>query len=197
MKSVIKYSVAFLAMSTVFATAGAGQELDVEVGIDAGGRLAVAPFDFGTTILDPVDPGNPFGLQGFAGENPGWAAEGAPEGLNALEDGSNIAIEILSLSSALRMFDPDAGLAEIHAGEQWVAGGPEFDAHPLWLIDNSDPAFNPNQGDWPCTFRLVDLGTTGYQPSEVYTLNFGIPEPGTALLLIPGMLLYSLRRRSN
>lgn len=194
MKSWTQYTVTLLTMMTLSARM-AHAELDVEVGVDGAGRLAFPPFDFGTVILEPVDPGNPLGLQGYAGDDPGWAAEGAPEGLGALADGSNIAVEILSLSPALRMFDPDAGLAELLPGSQWVVGGPEFDAHPLWLIDTADPAFDPDQSVWLGTFRLIDLGTTGYLPSEQMTFAFGIPEPATIGLALPLFAALSRRRR--
>lgn len=194
MNSLLRYTSAYLAYLAFAATAVQAHESDVEVGVDDVGRLAYPAFDFGTVILAPVDPGNPLGLQGYAGDDPGWAADGAPEGLNALGLGSNIAVEILSLSPALRMFDPDAGLAELYAGMQWIIGGPEFDAHPLWFIDSDDPAFDPGQAVWLGTFRLVDLGTTGYLPSEPMSFAFGIPEPGAFCLALP-LFVMTLRRR--
>lgn len=174
--------------------AWADEELDVEVGVDDAGRLAFPTFDFGKVLLEPVDPGNPFGLAGWSGDDPGWAAEGAPEGLNALGAGANIRVELLSISPALRMLDPNAGLADVPVGGFWDLGGPEFDGHPIWLIDSDSPTFDPEQDNWIATFRLVDTGTTGYFPSIEHSFRFGIvPEPASLGLLLIGLAVAARR----
>ncbi|MGE0480667.1 MAG: PEP-CTERM sorting domain-containing protein [Phycisphaerae bacterium] len=197
MKCIQRLSLTVLASAALVGPVRAGEELDVEVGRTAGGALAFPPFDFGKATLDAVDPGNPFGLNGYSGENPGWAAEGAPEGLLALEDGADIWVEVLALSPALRMLDPNAGLADIVPGGSWRLGGPEFDAHPLWLIDADHPAFDPGQEHWTAAFRLVDHGTTAYAPSQTHAFVFRIPEPGTGLLFAAAAAVVALRRRAG
>jgi hypothetical protein len=185
------------ALSPAAAWAG-DEELDVEVGVTSGGQLAFPAFDFGVVSLDPVDPGNPFGLIGYSGQDPGWAAEGAPEGLLALADGAEVYVQILSISPALRMLDPNAGLVDIPAGSSWRLGGPEFDGHPLWLIDRTHPAYDPDAGPWVVTWRLVDQGATQYSPSENGAFSF-VPEPNTLmpLALLTPALLYRREARAG
>lgn len=189
----------FAAALTPATTWADGEELDVEVGVTPGGQLAFPAFGFGVVSLDAIDAGNPFGLIGYAGQDPGWAAEGAPEGLLALADGADVYVQVLSLSPALRMLDPNAGLVDIPAGSSWRLGGPEFDGHPVWLIDRTHPEYDPDAGPWVVTWRLVDQGATQYSPSETGAFSF-VPEPNTLMLLgllTPAMLCRRRRGRGR
>lgn len=194
-KSVLTFGLTVALVSTALAE----EELDVEVGRTPAGELAFPAFDFGKVTLEAVDPGNPFGLNGYSGDNPGWAAEGAPEGLLALEAGADVWVEVLALSPALRMLDPDAGLADILVGGSWQLGGPEFDGHLIWFVDADHPAFDPMQEHWAATLRLIDLGTTGYSPSATHSFVFRIPEPGTGFLFViaAGLAARTLRRSAR
>lgn len=169
------------------------EHLDVEVGQQAG-VLGWPELPDQPAVLDPVDPGNPFGFQGWSGEDPGWATLEMPEdGWEPLASGAEIWVEVLSLDSGLRMLDPDNGLADINVGDTWLLGGDSFDTHPIWLVDSTTPGFDPSQTIYSGTFRLLDQGTTGYSSSGVHTLSVFVPEPASAALLALAAL--ALRRR--
>ncbi len=186
--------------TSTFALAGDdhGHKADVEVGRTDTGALGFVDFDFGTTVLEPYGPPAPLPFlpsQGWILDDPGWATlEGPEDGLLPLEAGATIMVEVISLSPALRMYDP-AGGGEVLAGGQWMAGGNEFDAHPLWVIDATSPSFDPLQTEWFGSFRLIDTGSTGYTPSETHRFTFTTPEPASAALLCIGALFASRRAR--
>lgn len=179
------------------AALGGPVELDVEVGYDDNRDLAFPDFDFGKVILTEfANPPLPFlPDSGWVGDNPGWASLKAPEpGLFQLEPGASIAVRILSLSPALRMFDP-AGGDELLAGDTWSLGGGTFDGHPIWVIDATSPAFNPSQQNWFGEFELFDAGTTNYGDSAVHSFRFGVPEPSSLALLALGAIAFTRRAR--
>lgn len=203
MKKYLRNSVVFaVALAAVAAPvlADKGDELDVEVGILTS-TLAFTPFNFGVQALEPFN-NSPVPFlpdSGWAGDDPGWLSIGNPklgEGglLSPIGAGALIGIEVLSLSGALRAFDP-AGGGEITVGQTWLFdGGNVFDAHPIWVIDATSPSFDPNQTVWTGTFRLIDQGTTNYGPSAVHSFEFTVPEPTSlSLLAVAGLAL--IRRR--
>lgn len=188
MTKVLAYtlSLATLLIPTHTAAIAGPVELDVVLGVNAANQIVFEPFDFGLIALDAFsDPPIPFlPEEGFIGDNPGWlAGEEATLGdLLPLDPAANLSVEFLNLSAALRAYEASGG-NEITVGEFLPLGGPQFDVHPLWVIDSTSPQFNPNQTEWDGTFRIVDLGTTAYAPSDVHTFRFTTPEPGTLGML--------------
>lgn len=191
---------AFIVLALHAAPAGAGNgnvELDVEVGVRMG-ALDVAPFDFGAVVLQAF-ANSPIPFlpdSGWIGDNPGWASPPELRGdLQPLPPGASVDVELISLSPALRMFDP-AGGAEILPGGVFHLGGPEFDSHPLWVIDANDPEFNPAMTAWAAAWRLIDAGSTQLNPSGAYDFVFAIPEPsGCALAGFAALFLRCVLRR--
>lgn len=183
-------------LGTAIAGPDHGDELDVEVGVNAAGQLAWPDFDFGKVLLEEFSNSPvPFLPDaGWTGDDPGWAGLGKVEdGISPLGIDAAITVEVIALSPALRMFDP-AGGSEIVAGGTWtLPAGNEFDAHPIWVIDATSPMFDPMQQNWIGEFRLIDNGTTNYAASANHTFVFGTPEPGSLALLAVSLLL--VRRR--
>jgi hypothetical protein len=170
---------------------GPVHEEDVIVGRSAGGQLRVE-HNGETTLLPPVN-----GLiNGWALDEPGFLGLSKDEPLEdffVLEDGAQIQLEVLSFDLAFQGWTP--GFASIFhlPGDVWTIGGAEFDEHPTWHINSDHPGFDPNQVEWQATFRLLDVGSTAYNPSEPITLTFtNVPEPGGLGLL---GLMAGLRRR--
>lgn len=193
---------AFIVLASHAAPAGAGNgkiELDVEVGARMG-ALDVAPFDFGAVVLEAfANSPIPFLPDiGWIGDNPGWASPPKLRGdLLPLPLGANVDVELISLSPALRMFDP-AGGAEILPGGVFHLGGPEFDSHPLWVIDATHPEFIPSMTAWTAAWRLFDAGSTQLNPSGEYEFIFAIPEPsGCALAGLGALFLRRVSRRGH
>ena len=80
------------------------------------------------------------------------------------------------------------------AGEQVLLGDDHLHEHVTFHIDSDDPEFEMSASPWEATFRLVDLGTTGYAVSAPFTMTF-VPEPATGLLLALGAVMAVRRRR--
>ncbi|MGE3165926.1 MAG: dockerin type I repeat-containing protein [Planctomycetota bacterium] len=166
-------AVAGSAASPVRAGDDHGHE-DITVGyvcVSPGGQLEIE-FDFDEiTHLDPVTGI----LEGFALDDPGFATleeDELDEGFCVLAPGSSIVFEIVSIDPALRAHTP--GFTEVldGPGDQWAIGAPPFDSHLTWHIDSTQPAYVANQLVWSVTFRLLDVGTTAYLPSDEFTVRF-------------------------
>lgn len=164
---------------------------DVIVGRTGDGRLALE-FDFGESIQLPAVQGL---LNGFALDDPGFlslAVDEPGEDFFILADGASIALEVVSFSPALSAWTPGFLARLGKPGDRWLLGGASFDEHITWHVDADHPSFDPAAGPWTATFRLLDLGSTGYAVSPDYTVTF-VPEPGLLTLMSIGAL--SLWRR--
>jgi hypothetical protein len=166
---------------------------DLIVGIDGTGTLAVefAHFDE-YHVLPPISGPR----QGYLGEHPGFAhlEEDEPvEDFYVFGEGAEIHFEIVAFEGAFQIWD---GLSGPYSapGEQVLLGDDHLHKHVDWHINSADPGFDLGDSPWQAQFCLVDLGTTGYAASEVYTLSF-VPEPGTAVVVALGWLAVAARRR--
>lgn len=187
----------FIAANAAVAGDPHGHDEDVVVGITGASQLAVE-FD-PSEILDlPEILLGP--LSGWGIDDPGFLSLEADEPVEdffVLGAGADIRYEVVSFDAALK--GHTQGFASIFddAGEFFELGSPDFDEHPFWQIDSADPGFDPGQATWQATGRLVDVGTTGYAPSDPFTLTFRpVPEPGSLALLATGLAVHVRRRRS-
>lgn len=173
-------------------------EDDLIVG-QVAGQLAVE-FDFDEAIpLAPVSS-NPFGIVGWSADEPGFDhADGNDPDLGALGVGASIRLVGLTpFDAALLVRSPvlPFGVAIDASGGALDIGDHELHQHALWNIDSSAPGFDPNQALWTGTFRLIDVGTTGYAESEPFALTFTpVPEPVSLLGSALGIPLILRRKR--
>lgn len=168
---------------------------DFVVGCTGAGQLAVE-FDFDENPVLPPVQGL---LNGFALDEPGFMALGEDkptEDFFTLADGASIVFEAVSFSPVLSAWTPGFLSQLDQPGEQWVLGGTSFDEHLTWHIDANHPSFDPVAGPWSATFRLLDLGTTGYAASPDYTVHF-VPEPGVLALVTIATLPLLWRRQEH
>ena len=137
-------------------------------------------------------------LHGWAGDHPGFAhlEEDEPgEDMYTLQQGAAVMLEVVAFDDAFNAWA--GGLAQMlhDPGDTYLLGDEHLHTHLDWHIDADDPLFDPGQESWQAQFRLVDTGTTGYAPSEVYTMTFTTPEPATLSFTLLGAVL--LRRRGR
>ncbi len=165
---------AFLALTLAAAAPVAlGQHAgDIWVARSGSGQLDRAGFDVDVN-LKLLSPGD----GGWSDSNPGFDRLLTPQPQNdlfSLESGCRIFLEAVEL---------DPGLIIVQIGTFQVMDGPgdrlslrplgpSLHEHLLFLIDSTSPNYNANWGVWHATVRLVDTGTTGYAPSEEFTLKF-------------------------
>lgn len=164
---------AVLILSTLLTLPAFGDDIhedDAELG-HWDGQIAVV-FDSDETFSLGESTGI---LTGWTGDAPGFVTveEDEPdEFLLALTIDTVLVLEVVSLDPALKAHTP--GFADVltTAGDTWTMGSPSFDDHPVWHIDSTDPGFDPAQTTWTAVFRVLDAGTTGYAPSEPFSMVF-------------------------
>jgi hypothetical protein len=172
----------------VLAGGGHAHEGDFIVGVDGNGDLAVEA-DFDENFFLPAVAGL---LNGWASDDPGFLAldEDEPdEDFFRLGAGANVRVEVVSVSPAFQAWTPGFADQLDAPGDLWTLGGPTFDEHPTWHIDSTSQSFNAQQMKWFFSFRLIDVGSTGYGPSPVYTVGFSNVDPDAP---IPTMSQWSL-----
>jgi hypothetical protein len=166
---------------------------DIIIGHKSSGQLA-AEFEWDEVHELPAVSNL---LNGWFGDEPGFAALEADEPAEdffVLEPGASIWLEVVDFDPA---FYGNPLTDALHApGEQVLLGDHATHEHVDWFIDADDPAYDPIQDVWEADFKLVDTGATSYTASEVYTLRFTVPEPGTLLLAAFGGVAVLLRRRT-
>jgi hypothetical protein len=165
-----------------------GHEEDVVVGRTGSGQLAAEVPSAEAIELPPVHGL----LNGWAAIEPGMRSlesDEPKEDFFVLGAGATVALELVSIDPALKVWSPGFVSVLSAPGNSFILGGSEFDTHPTYHIDSMDPGFDPGVNQFSATFRLFDLGPTGYAPSEPFPLTFTpIPEPATSLLFILGAL---------
>jgi hypothetical protein len=167
---------------------------DLNIGRTSAGQLAVA-FDFSQILeLPPILAV----LSGWGDAEPGFFSidvDLPADDFLMLDSGADIRYEVVSFDPAFQGWTQGFAAAFSNPGDQFVVGPPDFDEHPFLQINSDDPLFDPGQSLWQATGRLIDVGITGYQPSDAFTLTFSpVPEPCTATLLLLGSVLGSRRR---
>ncbi len=176
-----------------FATAADPHDGDFIVGVNGLGKLMIEADLDEAFYLPPFNAG---GIVGWFGDDPGFVSldEDEPgEDFYTLKTGADVWFVLVAVDPAFRVYDPFFNL--MSPGDSFWLGGHEFDVHPFWHIDSDDASFDPTQTEWHATFRLMDLGSTGYGTSDDYRVAFtNIPSSGAgALLALAGV--GALRRR--
>lgn len=169
-------------------------EGDFFIGVNGAGRLAVEGDFDDAHQLPAFDSG---GVRGWFGDEPGFASldvDEPDEDFYTLAPGADIWFELLSIDPAFKVYDPF--FTPVGTGDGFGLGGHEFDEHAFWHIDSDDPAFDPGQSVWTITWRVTDMGATGYDASGVYTSQFtNIPAPGGLAGAGVAALAFLRRRR--
>ena len=173
-----------------------GKEGDFNLGRSSSGQLKV---EFAADLFPFALPLSPEPeLSGWAFDDPGFFSidfDEPAEDFFQLANGANISFEIISIDAGFKVWTTFLTLLPplVAPGDQWNIGEVPFDTHPWWNIDPTDPGYDPLDTEWSVTFRLIDIGTTGYSPSEPITATF-TPEPAGLGALALGLLLAARRR---
>lgn len=103
-----------------------------------------------------------------------------------------IELVVVEFDPGLYVRDPqDIHTPFRHPGQNMTIGttGTAFLSFPWWHLDDSDPAFNPNQESWAASFYLRDISGV-HGDSDVYTFNVypneGYCPADLTLTAIPG-----------
>lgn len=187
-----------MVMSAWGMSAARGQHAgDIWIGRSAGGQLKIDTACDAACGFDPAGAVTvlaPDAFGGFSTDSPGFdritANQPAGEDMYTLASGAQIWLQIvgstanpaladLLISPALSIYDPPTFF--FYPYEQGSTlyrevflGTHQVHKHVLWFVDALDPAFDPSQCVWEVTLRLIDKGTTGYSPSEPFTLRFSL-----------------------
>lgn len=167
---------------------------DFVIGVTGSGMLAVEGH-FDEAHLLPEFSDN--GIFGWFGSQPGFASldhDEPDEDFFMLAAGVDVHFELIATDPAFKVYTHNFDL--LTPGDTFSLGGPDIHRHAFWHIDSNDPAFDPNQTIWNVSWRMIDLGTTGYADSVVYTSQFtNVPAPGVLSLAAAGLLGMASRRR--
>ena len=188
------------ALAAVAGTAAADFETDFGVGRDASNNLVVE-FNFDNIAAIPESP-DLGAFDGFFSDEPGFAGfdfDEPDEGIFALEAGAIIRFELISADPGFRVYNP-AFTSVLNPGDGFnfdaVTPTSTFDDHPWWTVERSDPGFDESVFEYEVSFRLLDVGTTGYGSTDPITVTFTrVPTPASAMLLGLAAAATSRRRR--
>jgi len=138
------------------------------------------------------------GLNGWLKDDPGFEAllEDEPdEGFYMLQPGAQVRLEVVSLDAGIKLWNPELTQMADAVGEWIDLGDYELHTHMIWHLD-SDVLGTGWEDTLYGTFKLVDVGTTGYAESETFGMAFtNVPEPTSVIALALGGLLGLRRRR--
>lgn len=173
---------------------------DGVVGIDDTGKLAIEMDLDEAFVFEELFSST--GLNGYISDEPGFAAleEDEPdEGFFALGAGADIHFRLVGTSDPeMQVYNPFFDVPSLADGETFAFGaGNDFDTHPFWFLNTDLPSFDPNKLEWSLDFQVVDMGSTGYADSDVFTIRFAIPSPATASVLGLAGCVALRRRRSS
>jgi hypothetical protein len=169
-----------LAALAVMLTAGAAlaHNEHMLIGRTADGQLTWSPAgvpDGQMTVLAFIPPGGP--IEGFSAAVPGFSfvVSSSPEDdVYVLEPGANIWVEVLRIDAPLLLVEtPSYVIVNDRVPMEMPIGtSSSAHAHPLWLLDTSDPAYDPSRCIWEVTLVLRDKGSTQYADSAPITFRF-------------------------
>lgn len=168
------------------------------IGIDAAGKLAIEMDLDEAFVFEELFAS--LGLNGYIADEPGFAAleEDEPdEGFFVLGAGADIHFRLVGSSGPeMQIYNPFFDVPSLNNGETFALGaGNDFDTHPFWFLNTDLASFDPMQEEWSIDFQVVDLGSTGYADSDVFTARFAIPSPATSAVLGFAGLAAIRRRR--
>lgn len=173
---------------------------DLWVGRSASGQLKLDTVCEPSCGFDPSDNLTiltPDEFGGFSNDAPGFdriTADQPAEDTFRLAAGAQIRLQVvelnehpstpadLAIAPALLIYDPLAFTFYPYAEagglyREISLGTYQLHKHVVWFLDAMDPAYDPTRCTWEVTLRLIDKGTTGYSPSEPFTLRFALHEP--------------------
>ncbi|HOA72219.1 MAG TPA: hypothetical protein PL151_07040 [Phycisphaerae bacterium] len=154
-------------------------EAHMQIGRSASGQLKCNPADGvqddTLTVLNLIPPGGP--ISGYSASVPGFGLVISPsvaDDCYPLDPGADVWLEIIAIDAPLLMVETPSYwiINERIPPELRIGGDINAHVHPLWLLDTTDPAFNPVQCTWEIYFILKDKGSTGYHPSELMRFRF-------------------------
>lgn len=148
---------------------------DIWVGQTQDGQLSLGGISLDVPIaLEPVDGV----VTGWSNANPGFDNVQGGEALQPLAEGSEIWLDLVSLSPGCGMID---NAQRIHTHEDIQVsntgvdsvplGGEHLHTHFTWLIDSNSPRFDPLQTLWTVDLRLRDESGS-QETSDTFRIMF-------------------------
>ncbi len=133
------------------------------------------PYDPGTNlvVLEPTEPGGFF--EGWSSDSPGFDAirtEAPAADTFKLGEGVLVWLDVVSIDPGLVVAVPPNYDILTAPGQSARLGDRHLHKHLIWLIDSTDPSFDPRRCVWRATFRLRDSGSTQYAASAPFTIRF-------------------------
>lgn len=170
----LKFMVALLSLQLVALPAFAGDDHEHADDRELGHWMGQINVVFEPGEVFSLEPTSGI-LEGWTGDEPGFVtvdADEPDEELLAFPAGTQLVLEIVSLDPALKAHTPGFVSVLTSPGDTWNMPAIPFDDHPVWHIDVTDPGFDPMQTEWVGVFRILDVGTTAFMPSENFSISF-------------------------
>lgn len=138
----------------------------------SGGRVAWSPAGLiPGSVYHPLGRVDTF-LHGWSANNPGFDRTFVSVGgVSPLPASSQIWLRVVALDPALFVVDNAFNVLEFPGDMTYLGSGTNLHIHVTWFIDETDPAFDPEQCVWEATFVLDDMGS-GLADSLPFTLFF-------------------------
>lgn len=154
-------------------------EAHMHIGRSAAGQLKCSTADGvqddTLTVLTLIPPGGP--ISGYSASIPGFSLVLTPsveDDCFSLGAGADVWLRIISIDAPLLMVEtPSYHIVNDRIPPELRIGGDvNAHVHPLWLLDTTDPLFDPHQCTWEIYFILKDKGATGYGDSALMRFRF-------------------------
>ena len=149
---------------------------DIFVGRSSTNQLKIGPpgsGSFSPSTIKVLPPVNSL-FVGWSDNNPGFdhiVTDQPALDFYALQSGCSVRLQVVQSDPAFSAITSSFQVLN-QPGQSALLGNNTLHVHLTWLIDSTDPNYDPRRVLYHATYKLVDTGSTGYSASDPFTFNF-------------------------